>query len=203
MSRRTVIIFALLIFLAGGVLGWVRFSPMTPLPEEENREIQGAVYPEMDGAPKTDERMRASPGGREEVPVKHDFRPAAGEPFSRSDLEASQTGPGEIILERSERAVFDPGTIHPAVGVVAEQAREIIEDLDRRTLESTKKVLEAIPFVEILPEKAELRPSGDGVKLTITVDPQNISFGGKARNGGTPLEEEVSGDEGPQEGQEQ
>jgi len=203
MSRRTVTVFAVLVFLSGGVLGWVRFSPVTPLSEEENREIPGAVSPEMDGLPKADERMWAPPGGREEAPEKHDFRPATGEPFSRSDLEASQTRSCDIIPERSERAVFDPGTIHPAVGDVAEQAREMVEDLDRRTLENTKKVLEAIPFVEIIPEKAELRPSGDGVKLTITVDPQNISFGGKARNAGTPAEETASGDEGLQEEQAQ
>ena len=52
-----------------------------------------------------------------------------------------------------------------------------------------------VDFVEIHPEKAELRPSGDGVKLTITVDPEDISFGKKHRNETTPSEKAASEDD--------
>ena len=142
-------------------------------------------------APARSGGVAASPG----------FRPAQGEPFSREDLEAARTPRGDVITGKQGETVFDPASIHPAVGDMARQAKEIIEELDKRTLETTEKALGALPFVYIRPEKAELRPSGDGVKLTITVDPEDISFGAKCRDGSAPAAEASSEDD--KEGQKQ
>jgi hypothetical protein len=194
MKKRTVTVIAVMFFLTGVFFAWSRFGPSLTGPSEpvEVREI---------AVPKPETEHLAGTAGEKAVPARKpestpgfDFRPAEGEPFSQSDLEGSRMPAQEITPRGSEPAVFDLGTIHPVVRETAEQAKEIVEDLDRKTLETTKKVLDSIPFVEIKPEKAELRPSGDGVKLTITVDPQNISFGKKSR-GETASPDNVSSED--------
>ncbi len=191
MRRRTIAFLALSSFLAGGLLAWGRSRLTIPLREveQETSNLGAEVLVEAQ------EERNATPVRGAEPAPRRDFRPAQGEPFSRGDLEASRTRPGDNFTGKQDEVVFDPGTIHPAVGDMVKQAREIVEDLDKRTLEATEKILETIPFVEIHPEKAELRPSGDGVKLTITVDPEDISFGKKHRNETASSEKVASEDD--------
>lgn len=191
MRRRTIAFLALSSFLAGGLLAWGRSRLTIPLREveQETSNLGAEVLVEAQ------EERNATPVRGAEPAPRRDFRPAQGEPFSRGDLEASRTRPGDNFTGKQDEVVFDPGTIHPAVGDMVKQAREIVEDLDKRTLEATEKILETIPFVEIHPEKAELRPSGDGVKLTITVDPEDISFGKKHRNETASSEKAASEDD--------
>ena len=195
MKKRTVAVIAAIVFLMGVYIAWIRSGPSVTGPQVP-AEVRDVAVPEpaADRDPVSSVE-KAAPAGKPESTAVYDFRPVEGEPFSRSDLEASRV-PAKEITGRTEPAVLDLGTIHPAVKETAEQAKEIVEDLDKRTLEATKKVLESIPFVDILPEKAELRPSGDGVKLTITVDPQNISFGKKTREGSSAPEDVSSMDDG-------
>ena len=194
MRRRTIAFLALSGFLAGGLLAWGRGRLTTPLREVEQEIFNLGVGEAEVLVEAQAERIAAPVRGAEPSP-RRDFRPAQGEPFSRGDLEDSRVKPGGTFTGKQDEVVFDPGTIHPAVGDMVKQAREVVEDLDKRTLEATERILETIPFVEIHPEKAELRPSGDGVKLTITVDPEDISFGKKHRNETAPSEKAASEDD--------
>ena len=194
MRRRTIAFLALSGFLAGGLLAWGRGRLTTPLREVE-QEIFNLEVGEAEVLVEAQTERIATPVRGAEPSPRRDFRPAQGEPFSRGDLEDSRVKPGGTFTGKQDEVVFDPGTIHPAVGDMVKQAREVVEDLDKRTLEATEKILETIPFVEIHPEKAELRPSGDGVKLTITVDPEDISFGKKHRNETASSEKVASEDD--------
>lgn len=194
MRRRTIAFLALSGFLAGGLLAWGRGRLTTPLREVEQETFNPGVGEVEVLVEAQAERIAAPVRGAEPSP-RRDFRPARGEPFSRGDLEDSRAKPGDTFTGKQDEVVFDPGTIHPAVGDMVKQAREVVEDLDKRTLEVTERILETIPFVEIHPEKAELRPSGDGVKLTITVDPEDISFGKKHRNETAPPKKAASEDD--------
>jgi hypothetical protein len=198
MRRRIIVFLALSGFLAGGLLAWGRCRLVPPLREAEQETSRPRVQETEALVEAQAERNTTPVRGAEPAPHR-DFRSAQGEPFSRSDLEASRTKPIDSFTGKQEEVVFDPGTIHPAVGDMAKRAQEIVEDLDKRTLEAAGKILEALPFVEIRPEKAELRPSGDGIKLTITVDPEDISFGKKHRNETAPSEKATSQDDGKEE----
>jgi len=181
MKRRNILFLVLAVLLAVVLLAWVRSRPTPPggvgvSEEPESATLETAVTAEPS---RESTAPPARGGGAAPRPA---FRPARGEPFSREDLEAARTHGGCDIIGKRGEAVFDPASIHPAVGDMARQAKEIVDELDKRTLETTEKVLEALPLVNIRPEKAELRPSGDGVKLTITVDPEDISFGTKRRD---------------------
>ncbi|HON33654.1 MAG: hypothetical protein WBJ42_03115 [Thermovirgaceae bacterium] len=198
MKKRVVLFLVLTVLMAGMLLAWGRFGPV-PHGRVVVPEDPGVKTPEVEVTAEPTPESAASPARSGGVAPGPAFRPAQGEPFSREDLEAARTPRGDVITGRQGEAVFDPASIHPAVGDMARQAKEIVEELDKRTLETTEKVLEALPFVNIRPEKAELRPSGDGVKLTITVDPEDISFGTKRRDEAAPAAEASSGDE--EEGQ--
>lgn len=181
MKRRNILFLVLALLLAVVLLAWVRSGPAPPSGVGVTEEPESAT-PEAAVTAEPSRKSTAPPARGGGAAPRPAFRPAQGEPFSREDLEAARThGSCDITGKRGE-AVFDPASIHPAVGDMARQAKEIVDELDKRTLETTEKVLGALPLVNIRPEKAELRPSGDGIKLTITVDPENISFGTKHRD---------------------
>lgn len=200
MKRRNILFLVLTVLLAGVLLAWGRFGP-APHGRVGAPEGPGVKTPEASVTAEPSPGSAVAPARSGGVAPSPGFRPAQGEPFSREDLEAARTPRGDVITGKQGEAVFDPASIHPAVGDMARQAKEIIEELDKRTLETTEKALGALPFVYIRPEKAELRPSGDGVKLTITVDPEDISFGAKCRDGSAPAAEASSEDD--KEGQKQ
>ena len=67
------------------------------------------------------------------------------------------------------------------VADVAEQLRKIVEEVDASTLRVTRDVLEEAPFLNLTPEKAELRPSGDGVNLKVVIPADTITLKGKTK----------------------
>jgi hypothetical protein len=67
------------------------------------------------------------------------------------------------------------------VADVAEQLRKIVEEVDASTLRVTRDVLEEVPFLNLTPEKAELRPSGDGVNLKVVIPADTIALKGKTK----------------------
>lgn len=94
---------------------------------------------------------------------------------------AGRTDPrsvAEELNDNGEDAVYKPPRI---VADIAEQLQEIVETMDSSTLRLTKGVLEKAPFLELTPEKAELRPSGGGVTLRVTIPADSIALKGKAK----------------------
>ena len=177
MTRKIIAFVAVLALLSGGLWALTRSAQVErPSPESVAEPDIFEVSPE--------EKIKAEvapPVRKKETGATWQFRSAEGEPFSRSDLDGIKPASSGIISEKPGAAVFDLGTIHPVVKKTADQARELVEEFDRKTLDTTTRVLQKIPLVDIRPDKAELRPSGDGLKLTLTMDPEDISFGKKQR----------------------
>ncbi|GAB6280154.1 MAG: hypothetical protein STSR0007_02080 [Thermovirga sp.] len=115
-------------------------------------------------------------GNRKDKVETFEFRPVSGEPFSKSDLESVEDPSTVIVPKKSGDEVFDISTIHPIVGKTADQVLEMIEEFDSRTLDVTREALKKVPILDIHPDKAELRPTGDGIKLTLTMDPEDIGL---------------------------
>ncbi|MDO9509547.1 MAG: hypothetical protein Q7I97_09485 [Thermovirgaceae bacterium] len=175
MKRKIIALIAVLALMSGGLWAFIR-SP------QEKRPVPGAASDRgiFEASPEEKNQAAGAPSVRQtETDETWQFRSVEGEPFSRSDLEGIKPASSGTVSEKSGPAVFDLGTIHPVVKKTAEQARELVGELDRKTLDATTKVLEKIPLVDIRPDKAELRPSGDGLKLTLTMDPEDIRFGKK------------------------
>jgi hypothetical protein len=70
-------------------------------------------------------------------------------------------------------------SLDPKVREVIEDTEEMVEEFDGKTLEVTAEILEAVPFLNLKPEKAEIRPEGGGAKLFIELSPEALGIGGK------------------------
>jgi hypothetical protein len=70
-------------------------------------------------------------------------------------------------------------SLDPKVREVIEDTEEMVEEFDGKTLEVTAEILETIPFLNLKPEKAGIRPGGGGAKLFIELSPEALGIGGK------------------------
>lgn len=75
---------------------------------------------------------------------------------------------------QEEQTAFDSSDIPPKIRDVAEQLIELKEDFDDSTLKTVNKVLDNVPYVDMEADNAELRPTGDGVKLKINIPSDSI-----------------------------
>lgn len=190
MKRKIIVLVVFLAFLTGVFFALVNGS-------RERGQFSGAIV--VDGVPDPSPSEGKNPGtdlqsgNRTDKAKTLDFSPASGEPFSRTDLESVKKPLTVIVPKKSGDEVFDITTIHPIVKKTADQVREMVEEFDRKTLDATRKALKKLPILDIRPDKAELRPSGDGIKLTLTMDPEDIGL--KREERGASGDALVSGDE--------
>jgi len=114
--------------------------------------------------------------------VKLGINPAGtGVPFSETDLEwVRRKSPGIQTVSSDQNQGKDiMDSLDPKVREVIEDTEEMVEEFDGKTLEVTAEILEAIPFLNLKPEKAEIRPEGGGAKLFIELSPEALGIGGK------------------------
>jgi len=89
--------------------------------------------------------------------------------------EENDRDPLENINEsQEEETAFDSGDIPPKVREIAEQLIELKEDFDDSTLKTVNKALDNVPYVDMEANDAELRPTGDGVKLNINIPADSV-----------------------------
>lgn len=69
---------------------------------------------------------------------------------------------------------FDSSHIPPRIKNMAEQLIDLKNELDDSTLQSVNSTLGHIPIVEVKADSAVLRPSGDGIRLTVNIPAENI-----------------------------
>ena len=83
--------------------------------------------------------------------------------LSAADLNAQQKG--------GDKKVFDGG--RGLIGDIYRGGKRILDSMDAATLDATRRVLGGVAR----PEKAKLRPSGDGVRLNIEIPPESVRIG--------------------------
>lgn len=190
MKRKAIVLVILLSFLTGVFFALIYRS-------RERNHFSGVIV--LEDVPYTSPAEEKHPGtdplsGNRKDKVKtFEFCPVSGKPFSQADLESLEDPATAIVPKKSGDEVFDIRTIHPIVKKTADQVLEMVEKFDRRTLDATRKALKKVPILNIRPDKAELRPTGDGVKLTLTMDPEDIGFNRKEQ--GASADANVSRDE--------
>lgn len=104
-----------------------------------------------------------------------------GVPFGEADLEwVRQKSPGMQTVSadgNQEKDIMD--SVDPKIRKVIEDTEEMVEELDEKTLQVTAGILEAVPFLNLEPEKAGIRPGSGGVQLSIELSPEALGIGEK------------------------
>ncbi|AER67411.1 hypothetical protein Tlie_1689 [Thermovirga lienii DSM 17291] len=143
---------------------------------------------------RAEDKASTSPQRIQALPKDQLFLPPA-EPFQEEPIykfKAAGTGeplkPKEFALEKPsyleletvvqedkpEGDILDE--ISPKVKEVAEQIEDLVDSFDEKTLQTTKKLLDKLPLLEMEPEKAQLRPKNGGVELKITIPADTIKL---------------------------
>jgi hypothetical protein len=125
--------------------------------------------------------VREAPRARPEKGVMEiEVTPAGtGEVFGDGDLELVRAGSAAGITDSEREKPDITDSLDPRLKEALEKAEGLVDDFDEKTLEVTAEVLEEIPFLNLKPEKAELRPGGGGVELSIELSPEALGIGGK------------------------
>jgi hypothetical protein len=113
--------------------------------------------------PVSDDKSFPRYEGGPRVSTKEDYLPA-------DDIAV----PDKLESGEEDASVFDSSDIPPKIRDIAEQLIELKEDFDYSTLKTVNKALENVPYVDMEADDAELRPTGDGVKLKINIPTDNI-----------------------------
>lgn len=150
-----------LLFLIAGILTGLSTvkKPTSPQPpgyvEADHREAQ-PVFPKTTDTPQGEPRKTEPPrsyriegvGSRERVPVD----------LPDSSWTASEDAPPKSTI-KLPKELEDLG----------KKAKEQLDALDEATRNSVKSVLDSINLEELDPDKATIRPKGDGVELKFSI----------------------------------
>lgn len=115
-----------------------------------------------------------------------------GEPFDEADLEwvRLRSPEAHVVSGDTERDIMD--SLDPKIGKVIEETKGIVDEIDEKALDVTAEILEAVPFLNLKPEKAEIRPDDGGATLSIELSPEALGIGKKEKT--SPSEESPDGD---------
>jgi hypothetical protein len=115
-----------------------------------------------------------------------------GEPFDGTDLEwvRLRSPEAHVVSGDTERDIMD--SLDPKVRKVIEETKGVVDEIDEKTLDVTAEILEAVPFLNLKPEKAEVRPDDGGATLSIELSPEALGIGKKEKT--SPSEERPDGD---------
>jgi hypothetical protein len=104
-----------------------------------------------------------------------------GEPFDEADLEWVRTRSQEAyaVSGDTERDITD--SLDPKVRKVIEKTKGVVDEIDEKALDVTAEILEAVPFLNLKPEKAEIRPDDGGATLSIELSPEALGIGKKEK----------------------
>lgn len=153
-------------------------EPAAPAEPQENsapHSSSAPSHPTQPGTPPAPKPRRAAHQGTDKKePDLSAYRvrahSAEGESFlprdtslSAKDLNAQQQG-------RTEKE-FDGGK--GIIGDIYRGGKRLVDSMDAATLDATRRVLGSVAR----PEKAKLRPSGDGVRLNIEIPPESVKIG--------------------------
>ncbi len=95
---------------------------------------------------------------------------AEGESFLPRDTSLSAKDLNAQQQARTEKE-FDGGK--GIIGDIYRGGKRLVDSMDAATLDATRRVLGSVAR----PEKAKLRPSGDGVRLKIDIPPESVKIG--------------------------
>lgn len=76
--------------------------------------------------------------------------------------------------EGTNGTCFDSSDIPPRIRDIADQLMDLKTDLDDSALDTVNSALGHLPLVEVKADSAELRPSGDGIRLKVNIPAENI-----------------------------
>ncbi|MBN1333836.1 MAG: hypothetical protein JW971_08720 [Synergistales bacterium] len=76
--------------------------------------------------------------------------------------------------EGTNGTCFDSSDIPPRIRNIADQLMDLKTDLDDSALDTVNSALGHLPLVEVKADSAELRPSGDGIRLKVNIPAENI-----------------------------
>ena len=104
---------------------------------------------------------------------------------SREDL-LPVKDPDKVNLDRLERDFQDSGNegsyflesqdIPPRIRELADQLVDLKNSFDKSTLDSVNSLLKEVPLVDLEADRAEIRPSGDGVSLRINIPVDSVDL---------------------------
>lgn len=151
-------------------------EPPAPEPDVQEESAEADVHQAKPAA----NASRAAP---DRGAVTMEITPAGtGKAFDAGDMELVRAGSsGEAPGPQDKKAdIVD--SLDPRLKEAMGKAGKFVDDFDEKTLEVTTEVLEEIPFLNLEPEKARLRPSGGGAELYIELSPEALGIktgGGK------------------------
>ena len=99
-----------------------------------------------------------------------DILPPAREGVSAEEKLASSINDTAVRDSTS----FDSSDIPPRIKDMAEQLIDLKNELDDSTLQTVNSALGHLPIVDVKADNAELRPSGDGIRLKVNIPVENI-----------------------------
>jgi len=156
------ILFLVLIFLLG-IVFYVINNPKTP---------QYSAEPVLESSDHGDRNIPAEPEMEKQDGPRYEGGPriTAKEDY----LPAHETAVPYEMESEEDASAFDSGDIPPKVREIAEQLIELKDDFDDSTLKTVNKALDNVPYVDMEADDAELRPTGDGVKLKINIPADSV-----------------------------
>lgn len=123
-----------------------------------------------------------NPSMQETLLTSYDVRSRS---TSREDL-LPEREPDKAGLERLEREFHGSGNeevyflesqdIPPRIRDLADQLVDLKNSFDESTLDSVNSVLKEVPLVDLEADRAEIRPSGDGVTLRINIPVDSVDM---------------------------
>jgi len=168
MKKRVFLFLALLAFATGILVSLFRAKERTPYPTP-SQKIQALPEEELTLPP-------VKPLQKSSI---YKFKPAGtGDPVGSKEFileKPSYHELGKAVQEdKSESDILDE--ISPKVKEVAEQLGDLVDSFDEKTLQTTKKILDQLPLLEMEPQEAQLRPKNGGLELKITIPADTIKL---------------------------
>lgn len=166
-----------------------------PVPDALEESVPEETSGDLSTASEEAATEKASPEVPEGQFLGLEVTPAGtGKAFDDADLEwvRSKTG-GKPVVSEDEKDIMD--SLDPRLKKAVEEAGDFVEEVDEKTLDITSDILEVVPFLNLKPEKAEIRPNGGGATLTIELSPEALGI----NTGKKTAPETASSDEAPAE----
>ena len=151
-------------------------APLTlPEPEEPVALARPKASPQPAAQPASKPKKTARQDTAKKEPdlsaYKVKAHRAEGESFLPKDTSLSVEALNAQQKKGRDEKGFDGGK--GLIGDIYRGGKRLVDSMDAATLDATRRILGSVAR----PEKAKLRPSGDGVRLNIEIPPETVKIG--------------------------
>jgi len=176
MKKKFVLLFVVLLALIVGVVAAIIRNQKDTAVITEKIEREAIIEKSEDTLQTRTPTSKPQPTRQGDV---YKFKPAGtGKPLEPKELVLEKPNLDEasrsVHESKPKKDILDD--INPKIKALADQLEELVDSFDEETLQTTKKIIETIPLVEMEPEEAKLRPKDGGLELKIVIPADTIRF---------------------------